>query len=83
LRIHLGGEHLPARMIELVHSAALHQLVGKRDGSVGACLGRAQLSGNLPGGDRADIGAPRFGGEAQGLLGGDQLRPLEADTCEP
>jgi hypothetical protein len=82
LRRHLGSEHLPAGMVELVDRAGLQELVGKLRRSLGAVLGRNERGQDLARGNGAYIGAARLHREAQSLLRGDKLGLFETDACE-
>ena len=47
LRVHLGGEHLPARLVEPVHRAGLLELVRKLSRGRGTSLGLAERRHDL------------------------------------
>ncbi len=88
LRVELGGEHLRAGVVQRVDRSRLGELAGEHGARVGARLGRGKRGQGLARGDGADIGLPRVGGEAQGLLRGAKLGLLDADTrdlraCRP
>ena len=77
LRVHLGGEHLPARLVEPVHRAGALELVRELSRGRGASLGLAERGNDLPACDRAHISAPRLRRDPQGLLRGAELGGCE------
>ena len=83
LCVHLGGEHLAARLIEPVHRAGALELVRELSRSRGASLGLAEGRNDLPAGDRAHISAPRLGRDPQGLLRGAEFGGCEFIRSDP
>ncbi len=83
LRLHLGSEHLPAGMVELVDRAGLRELARQAPPKPRRCPWRRNERGqDLARGDGADIGAARLRREAQRLLRGAKLGLLETDAGE-
>ena len=87
LGVSLGGEHLSACLVELVHGTCLLQLAGQLRRGFGVGLSLTERRHDLACRDCAQISAPRLGRHAQCLFRGAKLGWLRIDRrrswCAP